>query len=145
MDSLLQPTLLLIILLVVLIVFGPGKLSDLGKGLRRAILDFRGQWGSLRGALLIAKGVDPAVGRDVGDMLPDEEAHRSGFWFLLLLALLIGNTLYLLLSPLLPAAARIKESGNSPLPLLVDLWLCIFAFGILNLLVWVHRHAKPKK
>jgi hypothetical protein len=118
---------LLVILIVVFFVFGSRNLPDLGKRLGRAALDSRGQWSDLRGALFMAKGVDPTVGRDVGDMLPDEEARRSRFRFLLLLSILIGNTLYFLSWPWLPAAARIGE-GSSALPVLVDLLFCFFVF-----------------
>ena len=142
MDNLLQP-ILLFILLIILIVLG-GKLPDIGKHLTRVWLDYRGQWSDLRGALFMAKGVDPAVGRDVGDMLPDGDASRSRPWFLGLLAILIGNTLYFLFWPFLPAAVRMGEGSSSAMPGLVDLWLCFFAFGILNLPGLAHRRSKPK-
>jgi len=145
MESLLQPVHLFFILLIVLLIFGPGKLPDTGKRLGRALLDWRGQWSNLRGALFMAKGVDPAVGRDVGDMLPDEDASRSSRWFLFLLAILIGNTLYFISSPLLPAAAQMGEGSSPGLPALVDLWFCIFVFGALNLPALLHRRNKPKK
>ncbi len=41
MEGLLQPTHLLFILLIVLIIFGPGKLPDLGRGLGRGISEFK--------------------------------------------------------------------------------------------------------
>ena len=41
MEGLLQPTHLLIILLIVLVIFGPGKLPDLGRGLGRGIREFK--------------------------------------------------------------------------------------------------------
>lgn len=41
MEGLLQPTHLLIILAIVLILFGPGKLPDLGKGLGKGIREFK--------------------------------------------------------------------------------------------------------
>ena len=40
MEGLLQPTHLFFILLIVLIIFGPGKLPDLGRGLRKGIREF---------------------------------------------------------------------------------------------------------
>ncbi len=148
MEGLLQPTHLFFILLIVLIIFGPGKLPDLGKGfgkgLTRAWLNYRGQWSDLRGALFMAKGVDPAIGRDVGDMLPDEDVNRSRPWFLGLLAILIGNTLYFLSWPFLPAAARMGEGTSSAMPGLVDLWFCCFVFGVLNLPGLLRRRNKPK-
>ena len=41
MEGLLQPTHLLFILLIVLILFGPGKLPELGKGLGKGIREFK--------------------------------------------------------------------------------------------------------
>jgi len=41
MEGLLSPTHLIIILVIVLILFGPGKLPDLGKGLGKGIREFK--------------------------------------------------------------------------------------------------------
>jgi len=41
-EGLLQPTHLIIILVIVLIIFGPGKLPELGSALGRGIKEFRG-------------------------------------------------------------------------------------------------------
>ncbi len=41
MEGLLQPTHLIFILLIVLILFGPGKLPELGKGLGKGIKEFK--------------------------------------------------------------------------------------------------------
>ena len=41
MEGLLQPTHLFFILLIVLILFGPGKLPELGKGLGKGIREFK--------------------------------------------------------------------------------------------------------
>ena len=46
-EGLLQPTHLFFILLIVLILFGPGKLPDLGRGLGKGIREFKD---ALRGA-----------------------------------------------------------------------------------------------
>jgi len=40
-EGLLRPTHLLFILLIVLIIFGPGKLPDLGRGLGKGIREFK--------------------------------------------------------------------------------------------------------
>lgn len=48
MEGLLEPTHLFFILLIVLIIFGPGKLPELGKGLGRGIREFKG---ALQGGL----------------------------------------------------------------------------------------------
>src|ERR1039458_2868374 len=102
MGALLQPVHLIFILVIVVILFGPGKLPNLGRGLGRMHSDLRGEWSSFRGALFMAKGVDPGVGRDVGDMLPDEEVRRSKILARMLLAILLGNLFYFVSSPLLP-------------------------------------------
>ena len=41
MEGLLSPTHLFFILLIVLILFGPGKLPELGKGLGKGIREFK--------------------------------------------------------------------------------------------------------
>ncbi|MGH9469748.1 MAG: twin-arginine translocase TatA/TatE family subunit [Terriglobia bacterium] len=41
MDGLFQPTHLIFILLIVLIIFGPGKLPELGKGFGKGIREFK--------------------------------------------------------------------------------------------------------
>ncbi len=41
MEGLLSPTHLIFILLIVLIIFGPGKLPELGKGLGKGIREVR--------------------------------------------------------------------------------------------------------
>jgi sec-independent protein translocase protein TatA len=41
MEGLLQPTHLFFILLIVLVIFGPGKLPELGSGLGKGIREFK--------------------------------------------------------------------------------------------------------
>ena len=48
MEGLLQPVHLFFILLIVLILFGPGKLPELGKGLGKGIKEFKD---AMRGGL----------------------------------------------------------------------------------------------
>ena len=48
MEGLLSPTHLVFILLIVLILFGPGKLPELGKGLGKGIKEFKS---ALRGGM----------------------------------------------------------------------------------------------
>jgi sec-independent protein translocase protein TatA len=48
MEGLLSPTHLIIILVIVLILFGPGKLPELGKGLGKGIREFKD---AMRGAM----------------------------------------------------------------------------------------------
>ena len=145
MGGLLQPAHLVFIVLIILILFGPGKLPKLGWGFTRIRPDLRGEWSSFLKALFMAKGVDPGVGRDVGDMLPDEEARRSRTWARLLLAILLGNLLYFVSSPLLPATAVLNGERVSALPALVDIWFCLFVFGVLSLVrpSGPRRNSKP--
>ena len=144
MGGLLQPVHLFFILVIVLILFGPGKLPELGRRLGRMHSDLRGEWSSFRGVLFMAKGVDPGVGRDVGDMLPDEEGRRSKTWARLLIAILLGNLLYFVSSPLLPAAAVLNGERVSALPPLVDIWFCLFVFGVLSLVRPLGRRRNSK-
>lgn len=53
MEGLFQPMHLLFILLIVLIIFGPGKLPELGKGLGKGIREFKD---ALRGGMEKDKG-----------------------------------------------------------------------------------------
>jgi len=41
MEGLLSPTHLIFIMIIVLIIFGPGKLPELGKGLGKGIREFK--------------------------------------------------------------------------------------------------------
>jgi sec-independent protein translocase protein TatA len=41
MDGLFEPTHIIFILIIVLIIFGPGKLPELGKGLGKGIREFK--------------------------------------------------------------------------------------------------------
>jgi len=151
MASLFQPSHLIFVLIIIIIMFGPGRLPKVGEGFRRGASEFRrgwlnwrGQWSNLRGALFMAKGVDPAIGRDVGDMLPDEDTHRSVAWFLCLVSILLGNTLYFICSPFLPAAVRMGASSKPSLPVFVDLLFCVVV-GALNLLALLRGRNSPKK
>src|ERR1041384_6528154 len=58
MEGLLQPTHLFFILLIVLIIFGPGKLPDLGRGLGKGIREFKD---ALRGGMSSQSERRPAV------------------------------------------------------------------------------------
>ena len=57
MEGLLQPTHLLLILLIVLILFGPGKLPDLGRGLGKGIREFKD---AIRGGAAADHSAKPA-------------------------------------------------------------------------------------
>jgi hypothetical protein len=145
MSGMLQPSHLIFLFLILTILFGPGKLPTPGKGLARGISNLRGLPSSFSNALFMAKGVDPRVGRDVGDMIPDENLKRDETLYLCLLALLMGNTIYFLAMPLLPDAARMGLNLNPTLPTLVDIWICLLTFGLLNLLHLLRKQNKPKE
>jgi sec-independent protein translocase protein TatA len=49
MEGLLQPTHLFFILLIVLIIFGPGKLPELGRSLGKGIREFKGAISDVKG------------------------------------------------------------------------------------------------
>ena len=112
---------------------GPGRLPNHGKGCGRGISGLRSGRNHLLGAVFIAQRVDPEIGCDVGAMLPTKGLSRTGIFYLFLLAILIGNTLYFLLSPILPAAARMGKVFAFGLPVLVDLWICSLILGLLSL------------
>lgn len=62
-------------------------------------------------------------------------------WVKYLIAVIGGNILYLFLSPMLPPRARhyhLVDWGT-----FVDLWLCLFVYGIVELFVFVLRRSKP--
>ena len=67
MEGLLQPTHLFFILLIVLIIFGPGKLPDLGRGLGKGIREFKD---ALRGGM----GSGPEDGTSTDKKV---EEHKS--------------------------------------------------------------------
>ena len=48
MEGLFQPTHLFFILLIVLIIFGPGKLPELGRSLGKGIREFKGAINGLK-------------------------------------------------------------------------------------------------
>lgn len=145
MEGLLQPLHLFFILAIAIILFGPGDTRQFAQRLRRSFSDLQGVPSSFRRTLFMAKGVDPSVGRDVGDMLPDESLRRNETWHLVLLAILIGNTLYLLSSPILPEAARMHRGPSSALPGLVDLWIYFLVYGALNLVRLVGNQDRKKR
>jgi TatA/E family protein of Tat protein translocase len=63
MEGLFQPTHLIFILLIVLIIFGPGKLPDLGRGLGKGIREFKD---ALRGGMAGESEKKPAVKVTIG-------------------------------------------------------------------------------
>lgn len=70
-EGFLQPTHLLFILLIVLILFGPGKLPDLGRGLGKGIREFKD---ALRGA---AEGDDEKEKKDSKNIKAAKEEEQE--------------------------------------------------------------------
>jgi sec-independent protein translocase protein TatA len=71
MEGLLQPSHLFFILLIVLILFGPGKLPELGKGLGKGIREFKD---ALRGGMGGSSDNSPS---DRGPSVKAEEEKKS--------------------------------------------------------------------
>ncbi|MCJ7503589.1 MAG: hypothetical protein MUP80_11090 [Acidobacteriia bacterium] len=67
----------------------------------------------------------------------------SARWIKSLLAVLLGNGLYFSLAPHLPAAAR-HRPFRLDLGVLVDLWFCLFVYGILEAATLLSRRFKPR-
>ncbi len=69
MEGLLSPVHMVIILVIVLVLFGPGKLPDLGKGLGKGIREFKD---ALKG------GMDTSADkRDRDEPKKDDEEKKS--------------------------------------------------------------------
>ena len=81
----------------------------------------------------MAQWVDPNIGRDVSDSLPDTSTDTATVWFQFLVSALLGNTLYFFSSPWLPVPTRPDALSASGLAALVDLWFCLLFFGVLHL------------
>jgi mttA/Hcf106 family protein len=144
MPGLLQPIHIFFLVLIVLILFGPGKLPRIGDGIRHFISGLSDGRTVMRRAVFMAKGVDPAVGRDVGDTLPDEQERPRRAWTKVLFSTLAGNSLYFLVMPILPPAARLGEGSKHGVPVLIDVWCCLLAFGVLTY-IEAKRTRKPPK
>jgi hypothetical protein len=55
-----------------------------------------------------------------------------------LLAVLLGNAAYFLLSPSLPSAAQHK-AFQLDLGMVIDFWFCVVAFGLMRTARWWRR------
>jgi hypothetical protein len=133
MDGLLHFTDLLLFVFVVLILFRSGTFLEIAQRLERLDSDLRGEWRSFCSTLLMTKAAAPGAEGEMRDIFPEEEARRSKIQARMLLAFLMGNLLYFISSPFLPSAAVLKAAGFPGVPVLVDMWFCVMAFGILNL------------
>lgn len=64
-------------------------------------------------------------------------------WMKYLLAVLLGNTMYFAASRHLPPPAR-DAAGHLGLGTLVDLWFCLFAYGLIELGALLRSRIGPK-
>jgi hypothetical protein len=62
-------------------------------------------------------------------------------WFKYLIAIVLGNGLYFALNPYLPEAAQ-HHTYKLDLGTLVDFWLCLVVFGLLELGAFFHKQGK---
>ncbi len=71
-------------------------------------------------------------------------ATRKENWAKFLVSILLGNALYLLISPHLPPLARRQREYRPDLGTLVDFWFCLFVFGIIELASFLlERRRRP--
>ena len=133
MDVLLHFTDLLLFVLVVIILSRSGRFLDVARHLERLDADLRVEWRSFRATLLMTKDAGNGADDEARDMFPDEEDRRSKTQARMLLAFLMGNLLYFVSSPFLPSSAVLNAARFPALPILVDIWFCAMAFGLLNL------------
>ena len=131
MDGLLHLTDLLLFVLVVVILFCSGSFLEVAQRLERLDSDLRGEWRSFCSALLMSRGDVPGVDGEAR-VLPEDETRRSKTRARMLLAVLMGNLLYFVSSPLLPPSAVLNAARFPALPILVDIWFCAGTFGLLN-------------
>ena len=131
MEGLLQPTNLFFILLIVLILFGPGKLPRLGEGWRRTREDFRRlpRYGAYAHVKFRRDPFETSSSKSSRKGIMSPNVAR---WIKFLIAILLGNALYFYLLPNLPPAARHKPF-KVDFGTLVDLWLCLFMYGLIEL------------
>ena len=133
MNGSLHFTDIFLFVLVLLLLFGSGRFLEVAQRLERLDSDLRGEWRRFRAALLMTKEVGPGADGEARDVLPDDEARRSKTQARMLLAFLMGNMVYFALSPFLPSAAVLNAARFPGVPVLVDMWFCLMAFGLLNL------------
>ncbi len=133
MNGLLHFTDVFLFVLVLLLLFSSGRFLEVAQRLERLDSDLRAEWRSFRAALFMTKVAGPDADAEARDILADDETLRSKAQARMLLACLMGNLLYFVSSPFLPAAAVLKVAGFPGVPILVDMWFCVMAFGVLNL------------
>jgi hypothetical protein len=62
-------------------------------------------------------------------------------WLKYLIAILLGNGLYLALNPYLPQAAQ-HHPFKLDLGTLVDFWFCLVVYGLLELGAFLHKQGE---
>ena len=68
----------------------------------------------------------------------DTLTPRAKRWIKYLVAIVIGNLIYFVLTPHLPPAAR-HHPYHADVGLFVDLWFCVAAYGLIELLLFLAR------
>ena len=133
MNGLLHFTDTLLFVLVLLLLFSSGRFLDVAQRLERLDSDLRGEWRSFCAALLMPKDDGPGADAEARDICADDETRRRKVQARMLLAFLMGSLLYFVSSPFLPSAAVLNAARFPGVPVLVDMWFCVMAFGFLTL------------
>lgn len=68
----------------------------------------------------------------------DAFTPRAKRWIKYLVAIVIGNLIYFVLTPHLPPAAR-HHPYHADIGLFVDLWFCVAVYGLIELLLFLAR------
>ena len=62
-------------------------------------------------------------------------------WIKYLVAIVLGQALYFSVAPYLPPAAR-HERFQFDLGTVVDVWFCLFVYGLIELVVFLRNRAR---
>jgi H+/gluconate symporter-like permease len=71
----------------------------------------------------------------------DAITPRARRWIKYLIAIVVGNFVYLVLSPHLPPAAQ-HQPYHADIGLFVDLWFCVAIYGLIELLVFLAQRIR---
>ncbi len=66
---------------------------------------------------------------------------RAKRWIKYLIAIVVGNLVYFVLSPHLPPVAQ-HEPYHADIGLFVDLWFCVAIYGLIELLIFLARRPR---